>query len=222
MKIIDVPQSGKIGIQVAIPSRYGQCRRIWVPGSNPNTVAQSGVRANFLSRLRAFTALTEAEQNAWIAAAALEQTKGKMGQSGPMTGLQLYMAINCSLMAIGGTPVAAPPAKPATDNLPIDQLLITNTGGTIALKLTTTASPPDGTMLWGAAPQLASRRCTPNMVLLGTTGSPIASEITITNAYTARFGVPPVGSRIFVACNTHPDGWEGIRRSWTAVVPASA
>ncbi len=71
MKIIDVPQAGKIGLQVAIPSRYGQCRRIWVPGSNPQTVSQMGVRANFLSQLRAFTALTEAQQNAWNSAAAL-------------------------------------------------------------------------------------------------------------------------------------------------------
>ncbi len=220
MKIIDVPQSGKIGIQVAIPSRYGQCRRIWGPGSNPNTVAQSGVRANFLSQLRAFTALTEAQQNAWIAAAALEQTRGKLGQSGPMTGLQLYLMLNCARLAIGGTVTATVPAKPATDNLPIDALNITNTGGTIALKLHTTASPPDGTMLWGAVPQLSSRRSTPAMVLLGTTGSPIASEITITSAYTGRFGVPTVGSRIFVACNTNQDGWEGVRRTWTALVPA--
>ncbi len=222
MKIIDVPQSGKIGIQVAIPSRYGQCRRIWVPGSNPQTVEQLGVRANFLSQLRAFTALTEAQQNAWNAAAGLEQTRGKLGQSGPMTGLQLFVKINCALLAIGGDPVDTPPAKPATDNLPIDALTITNTGGTIAIKLHTTGSPPDGTMLWGARPQLASRRCAPGMNLLGTLGSPVSGEITITTDYTTKFGVPAVGSRLFVAANTNQNGWEGVRRMWTALVPASA
>ncbi len=222
MKIIDVPQSGKIGIQVAIPGRYGQCRRIWVPGSNPNTVEQSAVRANFLSQLRAFTALTEAQQNAWNSAAALEQTRGKLGQSGPMTGLQLFVKINCSLLAIGGDPVSAVPAKPATDVLGVDSLTITNTGGTIALELNTSASPPDGSMLWGAVPQLASRRCTPAMNYLATLGSPVANKITITSDYTARFGVPAVGSRVFVQCNTNQNGWEGIRRVFTALVPASA
>src|SRR5512136_2988395 len=164
MKIIDVPQSGKIGLQVAYRGRYGLIRRAWVVPSNPNTLAQQQVRANLLAQSKAYDALTDAQQEAWINAAALVQSKGTLGQSGPLTGLQLFTKVNCSLLAIGGDPVSSPPAKPLLDILPISSLDITNTTGTIALNLLTTASPPDGTMLWGAPPVASGVRRTPGVV----------------------------------------------------------
>ena len=222
MKIIDVPQTGKIGLQVAFQSRYGLCRRQWTVPTNPNTLAQQTIRSNLAAQAQAYDALTEAQQNAWIAAAALEQTKGSLGQSGPMTGLQLFTKINCSLLAIGGDVVTAPPAKPTIAILPISSLDITNTAGTIALNLDTTSSPPDGTMLWGAPPVASGVRRTPGVVFLGVLGSPVSNKINITTAYTARFGVPAVGQRVFVQCNANIDGWEGQRYSFSKLVPASA
>src|SRR5512135_2972581 len=102
MKIIDVPQSGRLGLQVAYPGRWGQIRRQWVVPANPNTLNQQLVRANLTSQATAYDALTEAQQNAWIAAAANEQSRSSLGQSGPLTGLQLFTKINCSILAIGG------------------------------------------------------------------------------------------------------------------------
>src|SRR5512142_963931 len=182
MKIIDVPQSGKIGLQVAYRGRYGLIRRAWVVPSNPNTLAQQQVRANLLAQSKAYDALTDAQQEAWINAAMLVQSKGTLGQSGPLTGLQLFTKVNCSLLAIGSATVTAPPAVPTIDPLPITALVITNTAGTIALKLTTTGSPPDGTMLWGAAPAHSGVRRIQSPRLLGTLDSPVGNEITITTA----------------------------------------
>ncbi len=163
MKIIDVPQIGKLGLQVAYQGRYGLIRRTWTIPAKPNTLAQQQVRANLQSQAQAYDALTEAQQNAWIAAASQVQSKGTLGQSGLLTGLQLFTKLNCSLLAIGGNPKTDPPAVPTINILPIAGLEITNTGGTIALALTTTASPPDGTMLWGAAPcKTGVRRARPS------------------------------------------------------------
>ncbi len=219
MKIIDVPQTGKLGLIVAYQGRYGLIRRTWTVPANPNTLPQQQVRANLQSQAQAFDALTEAQQNAWNAAASQVQSKSTLGQSGPLTGLQLFTKINCSILAIGGTPKTDPPAVPTINILPIAGLEITNTGGTIALALTTTASPPDGTMLWGAAPCKTGVRRAPQLKLLGTLGSPVAGKITITTVYTAQFGVPTVGTRVFVQCNACIDGFEGPRMTYTALVP---
>ncbi len=89
MKIIDVPQTGKLGLVVAYQGRYGLIRRSWTVPANPNTLAQQTVRANLQAMAQGYDALTETQQNAWIAAAAQVQSKGSLGQSGPLTGLQL-------------------------------------------------------------------------------------------------------------------------------------
>ena len=69
MKIIDVPQTGKLGLTVTYPSRNGLIRRAWVVPANPQTADQLVVRSRLASQAQAYDALTEAQQDAWIAAA---------------------------------------------------------------------------------------------------------------------------------------------------------
>jgi hypothetical protein len=221
MKIQDVPQVGKLGLTVTWPGRYGLTRRIMAIPSNPRSSAQLVVRQNLASQAIAYDQLTDAEQEAWIATAAQMQTKPTLGQSGPLTGLQLFTKINCALLAIGGTPVTTPPAKPEIEVLPIDTLDITNTGGVIALRLHATGSPPEGTMLRACAPQKGGTRRGESYRLLGTLTSPVGGYITITTAYTTRFGVPAVGTRVFVSVNANINGYEGIPLVFSARVPAA-
>ena len=128
------------------------------------------------------------------------QTKPTLGQSGPLTGLQLFTKVNCALLAIGGTPVTAPPARPQLQILPIDALEITNAAGVITLSLHTTDSPPDGTMLRGCAPQNSGSRRGESYRLLGTLDSPVSNYVTITtrlheSLWCARRGQPRVRER---------------------------
>ena len=71
----------------------------------------------------------------------------------------------------------------------------------------------------------ALRSNTPFKVLrfrvLGVVPAPAQGACTITNLYVARFGVPPVGSRIFVSTNETQNGWEGPRLVTSALVPTS-
>lgn len=222
MKIQDVPQVGKLGLTVTWPGRTGLIRRIMAIPSNPRTSAQQAVRQNLASQAAAYDQLTDVQQEAWIATAAQMQTKPTLGQSGPLTGLQLFTKVNCALLAIGGDPVTTPPAKPLIEVLPIDALAITNTAGTIALKLHTNGAPPDGTMLRACAPGKSGCRRGAGYRLLGTLDSPVSNYITITSAYTTRFGVPAVGSRVFVSVNANVDGYEGVPLVFSARVPAAA
>jgi hypothetical protein len=221
MKVKDVPQVGKLGLTVTWPGRNVLIRRTLVTPRNPRSGAQLAVRQSLSTQAAAYDQLSDAEQEAWIAAAAQMQTKPTLGQSGPLTGLQLFTKVNCALLAIKGTPVTLPPVKSRLNPLPIDALNITNTGGAIALKLHTTDAPPDGTMLRACAPQKSGRRQGVSYRLLGTLDTPTDGSVDITSVYTTRFGVPAVGSRVFVSVNAVVDGYEDVPLVFSGRVPAS-
>jgi len=222
MKILDIPQSGKRGLNVSQNGRNGQISRALVIPANPRTDAQLRIRG-FLAKVAAkWRTLTQELRDAWTAEAGLHQSKPRLGQCGPLTGFQLYAKINCSRLVIGGAEVSAPPAAPAFGVLPVSGLVITNAGGTVTLKLATTGSPADGTMLWGAPPCSQGRNTARRVVLLGTLESPVNNAIDISAAYQARHGSPPAGSKVFVRVNQNVDGWEDVPRQFWAIVPASA
>ncbi len=221
-KVIKEPTTGKLGLTVFFPGRTGLIQRSWVVPANPRTGDQLLVRSNLTSVAKGWGLLTEAQRLAWIAAAEQYSTNPSLGQSGRLTGSQLYTKINAALLAIGGTVVTAPPVAPTFTPLPIDALEITNEAGVIALKLHTTASPPDGTMLRAGRPQSPGTYRPANLRLLGTLGSPVASYITFTSQDTVKSGVPAVGQKIFVSCNANIDGWEGPPVVLSAIVPASS
>jgi len=222
MKVKDVPQLGKLGLTVTWPGRNGLIRRILVTPRNPRSSAQQLIRQDLATQAAAYDKLTDEQQQAWIATAAQMQSKPTLGQSGPLTGLQLFTKANCALLAMGGDPVIIPPAKPVLEILPIDRLEVTNTSGAIALKLHTTGTPPDGTMLRACAPQKSGCRRGVGYRLLGILGSPVSNYVTITAPYTSRFGVPAVGTRVFVSVNANVNGYEGIPQVFSARVPAAA
>jgi len=219
MKILDVPQTGKLGLTVTFPSRYGLIRRTKVVPSNPNTYSQQVVRSNLTSAARAYDALQEVQQDAWIAAAGQYQSKASLGQSGPLTGLQLFVRINANLSQFGLDNVDAPPPVPVFDALAPQNLSITNTGGVIALKLTCPTSPGENTVIRAAAPQHSGVRRMPDTRILGTCPAPAQGSANITSLYTAKFGTPAVGQRIFVEAAIMQDGWYGPKRTFTALVP---
>ncbi len=222
MKIVDVPQTGKLGLTVTYPGRNGLIRRTKVTPANPKTAAQMSIRSNLAAQARAYDQLTDTQQQAWITAAARIKSKPTLGQSGPLTGLQLFTKINCALLAIGDAPVSVPPAAAIFAPLPISSLELVNTAGDITLKLVTTDQPPESTMLWAAPPQNSGVRRAPGMVLLGTLGAPANGKVDITAVYTARFGAPAVGQRVFVAAQAVSNGWEGQRQEYSARVPSAA
>jgi len=221
MKILDVPQTGKLGLTVTWPGRNGLIRRAFVIPANPRSIAQLTVRSRLQTTAASWRQLTDLQQNAWTALAAQHQSRSTLGQSGPLTGLQLFTKINCSLLTIGGSPVSDPPAYPTFALLPITSLAITNAAGVIALNLTTTDSPPDGTMLWGCAPQSPGTRRPVSWRYLGTLDSPVNNKIDVTTAYTTEFGVPAVDDRVFVKCNQNLNGWQDLPLLFNSRVPAA-
>jgi hypothetical protein len=221
MKIQDIPQTGKFGRSVTWPGRNGLIRRILVTPANPRTDRQLEVRELLSQQARRFDALTDAQQDAWNVAAAGYQSRPTLGQSGPLTGLQLFIRVNCKLGLLGLVPVDVPPAAPQFPNLAPQSLDITNTGGIVAVKLACPTEPGDNTVLRASPPQNSAVRACRNYRIIGLCPAPVQGSADITGLYTAEFGAVPIGKRLFVRASTMVDGFESLARQFQARVPAA-
>lgn len=220
-KIINIPISGKVGLQVDMPGRYGQVRRAWVIPSNPNTTAQMAVRARLTTAIAGYEALTQAQQNAWINAAKNMSTRSRLGMSGAMTGLQLYTKLNTTLAMLGEDPIDTPPGTVIFGAIAPQNLVPAYNGGNPTLKLTCPTSPGENTVLRASAPVTTATRRTPPMVVIGTCPAPQTGSADITALYTAKFGAPVVGKKVFVSAQLHVTGYLGPQSVFTAVVPGA-
>jgi hypothetical protein len=219
MKIIDVPQSGHLGTFVSFKNRFGQFRRRYVIPKDPHTPAQMGVRSRFGRISARWRGLTDLQRTAWIAFAARVSSQGRMGKSGPLTGCQLFMKINANLAFVGMEPVNDPPADPQFGANPVGNLTITNTRGVPALKLNVSAAPTRLTLVWGTAPCSAGVSFPGRFTFLGLLPDPVAGVSDIAALYVAKYGVPPVGKRIFIRTRQQINGWQDNPKQTTAVVP---
>jgi hypothetical protein len=221
MKIQDIPQTGKLGLTVTWPGRNGLIRRILVTPANPRTSEQLVVRDLLAQQARRFDALTDAQQDAWNVAAAGYQSTPTLGQSGPLTGLQLFVRVNCKLGLLDLATVDVPPTAPQFPNVAAQNLVITNTGGVVAVKLTCPTDPAANTVLRASPPQNSAVRACHNFRIIGICPAPVQGAADITSLYTAEFGAVPVGKRLFVRASTMVDGFESLARQFQARVPAA-
>jgi hypothetical protein len=87
MRILDIPQSGKKGLDVSMNGRYGQVRRTLVIPTNPRTARRMTVRANLSAVAKRWRTLTENQRQAWNSSGNTYSFTARLGQSGPLTGL---------------------------------------------------------------------------------------------------------------------------------------
>ena len=221
MKILDIPQSGKRGLNVSQKGQFGQISRTLAIPANPRTAAQMSVRDN-LSRVAAkWRTLTELQRVEWMEAASLVKSTSRLGQNGALSGFQLFAKINCTLAQFGQTSVTTPPLRPQFADLAPQNLLITNTAGVVALKLTCPTDPGDNTIVRGSKPVSQGVEVCKDFRILGMCPAPVEGAADITSLYTARYGVPQVATKVYVQVNQFVDGWESLPRTYSAIVPAS-
>ena len=221
MKILDIPQTGKLGLTVTWSGRNGLLRRTLAIPANPRTDQQMAVRSLLAQQTRRFDGLTDAQQDAWNTAAAAFQSTPTLGQSGPLTGLQLFVRINCKLGLLGQEPVDVPPVSPQFPTLAPQSLIITNTAGVIAVKLTCPTPPGENTVLRASPPQNSAVRACRNFRIIGTCPAVVQGTADITALYVAEFGAVPAGKRLFVQASTMVSGFESLPRQFQARVPVA-
>src|ERR1035437_9370020 len=220
MTLKDISGKGKEGSRVVFAGRYGVVSRRRVIPTNPRTERQSEVRRHLAEQARRFGVLTDAQREAWTATAATYPSHPRQGQSGPLTGLHLFVRVNCKLALFGLEPVNTSPPPPEFPELAPQDLVINNTAGVIAVKLVCPADPGGNTVLRASPPKSAGVGVCREYRIIGTCPAPVAGLADITALYTACFGPPPVGRRIFLRASTMVSGFESLAREFRARVPA--
>jgi hypothetical protein len=219
-KIGKTLKSGKRGTTVSIHTAFGQAERQLTVPKNPRTPAQQRVRVTLGSIASRWRGLTDSQRAAWTALANDIHSQPRLGQSGRLWGCQLFIKINCTLAAVGMEQVVEPPERATFATNPVGALSITNSGGTIALKLAVPSAPAHCVMVLGTAPCSAGISRPRRFTLLGALPASKAGMSDITDLYVAKYGVPPVGSRVFIRTRQTTEGWEDLQKDTTAVVPA--
>ncbi len=222
MKILDIPQSGKRGINVSMQGQFGQVSRALAIPANPRSPAQMTIRSILTRVSGAWRGLQETQRAAWMTAAKEVKSDTRLGQNGALSGFQLFAKINWNLLRFGQAQVDAPPARPQFPGLAPTGLVITNTGGTVALKLTCPTDPGTNTIVRASEPVSQGRETCRDCRIVGLCPAPAQGAADITALYTARYGVPPVGKKVFVQVNQFINGWEDLPLSFSAIVPANA
>jgi len=216
------PTSGKVGNQVYQSSRNGQVVRTRAIPTNPRSNAQRAARASLTTQARAWGGLTDPQRAAWTATAATVRSKTRLGMSGALTGSQLFIKINTGLALVGEPSVDTPPPVPSIEANPASELKITNTGGSIALKIEHGTFDEAFLLIRAAAPVSPGVARMPGVAVIHTTAPTAAGTLDITASYVARYGTPPVGRRVFVSVNCCKDGYQDIPLTFSALVPTAA
>ena len=222
MRALSVPQTGKQGTTVGVLTRHGQVLRQYVKPKDPHTPGQMRIRSN-LGRVSArWRTLTPEQRQAWALAARDADSRPRLGKRAPLTGCQFFIKINCARAAIGLEQLSDPPALPQFGPNPVEELVITNTGGSIALKLNVSTPPESRVIVYGAAPCSAGITFVRDFTILGSLPGPESGVSNFTDIYVARYGVPRVGSQVFIRTRQQINGWEDAPKQVSAIVPKAA
>jgi hypothetical protein len=136
MKYLGPPQSGSQAGTTASHNRAGQYyRNRRSPVQPVGTGRRAFIRSTFGNMSKAWSAISPAQQAAWSAYAESYPRTDSLGQSIKLTGQQMFVACNTSLMNAGLSQLNDPPVSNAVTPVGIITFSATNTG-TPALNLT--------------------------------------------------------------------------------------
>lgn len=207
MKVLKAPQSGSLAGTTASRNRFGQYERTRATPVNPNSDKQGVVRARLAVNSAAWRGLTDNQRAGWRDLGLQIIRSDSLGQSYTLQGNQAYALVNnnrvaAALAAVADAPAIATPTGLAT-------VTITSTGGTLSVAYTATPLPAATYLFIFASPQRsAGRNFEGDYRLIAVTAAAAASPHNLLAAYSARFGAPVVGNKIFFSLITMTLGFE--------------
>lgn len=217
MKILAPPQSGSYQGLTASRNRFGQYMRTRAIPVNPNSTQQGVMRGRLGGNSAAYRALTPEQRAGWAGLGLMMVRTDSLGQSYTLQSSQAYNSVNNVRQNCGLTPVGNAPAL----ETPVTLLTYTLTLTAIALSLAYTATPLTAAhyLLVYAGPQRsAGRGFEGDVRLLKVSTAAQASPLVALSEYTAKFGVPIVGNRIFFTLVTATLGFKSAPTRFSQVV----
>ena len=211
-----------MGSVVYLNTRYGKVVREYVCPRNPRTSEQQDHRNNVHAVTGRWRTLSAEQRTAWYAATANQYFVNEAGRRVRLNGYHHFVSLNTRRADLGLPQFDLPPVEPVFSPNLVAELVITNTGGEIALKLRVTSPPAQYTLVQGAAPVSAGLGYVQHFPLLGLLPPPTDGWSDITELYVARYGVPKAGTAIWIRTCQHIDGWQDVPKVARARVPSPA
>jgi hypothetical protein len=151
--------------------------------------------------------LTSAQRAGWESLGSQISRTDSLGSSYTLNGFMAYCSVNNNNVAAGNAIVSDAPAiaTPAT----IITATVTLTAAAFSVAYTTTPLPAGARLFsFVSSQQSAGRSFNSNYFLIAVSAAAAASPAVLTTAYTAKFGVPVVGNRIFMSFTTYLGGFQ--------------
>jgi hypothetical protein len=104
----------------------------------------------------------------------------------------------------------------------VQSLTLTNPGGVVAIKLNCTGTSAAFNLVWGSPPKSAGGFAVNDFSYLGELPAVESGAANITALYTAKFGAPLAGQKVFIRSNQMLDGYEDLPHQWSGIVPSAA
>ena len=219
MKTFDGPQSGARGDVVASRNHYGQhLRKRGRPGKR-FTVARFQSDTAMRIVAEAWNQIAEEQRDRWCLAGPHVPSRKVLGKAGRLDGRGFFSKVNLPRARLGQELLLDPPAQPDFDQNPAVAFTITNDKWDFALELTLSRAPTEEIMLWASPPSNAGKRRNWDYRVLGLLPTPVEGTNNFRRLYVKRFGVPPVGKRVFLRVRLQTNGWRGAPWEASAVVP---
>jgi hypothetical protein len=207
MKVLKPPQSGSLAGQTASRNRFGQYERTRAIPVNPSSGAQGIVRARLGVNSAGWRDLTSAQRAGWTGLGLSMVRTDSLGQTYSLQGNQAYASVNNNRALTTLVPVSDAPAV----STPVGLLTVTVTLTAIAFSIAYTATPLAAATYLAvfASPQRsAGRNFEADYRFMKCGAAAGASPLAILAEYTAKFGVPVVGNRIFITMVTLELGFQ--------------
>jgi hypothetical protein len=208
MKYLGQTQSGSEGGTTASRNRFGQyIRRRAVP-VQPRTPAQLNQRARMTTNAAGWRTITDAQRAGWADLGSQITRSDSLGQTYTLNGPLAYASVNNNKLDAGDAAVADAPAIVTPPDLLTATITLTAASFSVAYTATPLAAGVR-LFIFVSPQQSAGRKFNGDYRLLTVTAAAAASPANILAAYTAKFGVPVVGNRIFLSLQTYQGGFKG-------------
>lgn len=216
-----VAGSGKIGGHVAAKNRGGAYLRTKVTPLNPNTSAQAGARALLASLSTAWSGLTDAQRASWNGAVANFATTDIFGDLRNPSGLNLYVKLNANLSNAGLALLVVAPEKIEVPFYQVNSITIAIALGTITIDAAGDAYDGVNVKIQATPAMSQGVSFVKSQLRNILYTNDILGAAVLYDAYTAKYGVPVVGSNIMVSiAPITGTGQQGIAQVVKAVVTA--
>lgn len=192
---------GKLGGQVASKNRGGAYVRTKVTPVNPQSLAQSGVRANFSAVSALWRGLTDANRASWNEAVNNWQRTDIFGDLKTPSGFNLFMRLCTPLQNAFGDVIIGSYAPTPVEMPALSEVTATYTTGTDSLDLVTTVENDLDLEqyvynIYATAPQSAGKSYVKNAFRqIGWVEADGATR-DISALYVAKFGTLPMNSNV--------------------------